>query len=160
MSQKIDVVTGGAGFIGSHLVDKLISEGRHVRVIDSLVTGHPRNVQQHQNNPNLEFIHSDITDVATMKKICQGAERVFHVAARADIVPSIEDPTEYFKSNVEGTLSVLEAARHHQIKRLVYLASSSCYGFPDTFPTPETANISPQYPYALTKYLGEEMVMH
>ncbi|TAK76563.1 MAG: SDR family oxidoreductase [Gammaproteobacteria bacterium] len=160
MDQQIDVVTGGAGFIGSHLVDKLLSQGRSVRVIDSLVTGHPRNLQQHQDNPNLEFIQGDITNTVLMNQACQQAERVFHVAARADIVPSIEDPTEYFKSNVEGTLSVLEAARLHRVKRLVYIASSSCYGFPDVFPTPETAKISPQYPYALTKYLGEEMVLH
>ncbi len=160
MSQQIDVVTGGAGFIGSHLVDKLLSEGRRVRVIDSLVTGPLRNLEQQKGNPNLEFIQGNIADAELMKKICQQAERVFHVAARADIVPSIEDPTEYFKSNVEGTLSVLEAARYHQVKRLVYLASSSCYGFPDIFPTPETAKISPQYPYALTKYVGEEMVLH
>lgn len=156
----VDVITGGAGFIGSHLVDRLLSEGRQVRVIDSFISGHPRNLEQHQNNPQLEFVKGDITDLDVMKKICHGAERVFHLAARADIVPSIQNPLEYYRSNVEGTFAVLEAARLHNIKRFVYLASSTCYGFPEVFPTPEHAAISPQYPYALTKNMGEQLVMH
>jgi UDP-glucose 4-epimerase len=95
-----------------------------------------------------------------MNQVCQGAERIFHLAARADIVPSITDPHDYYRSNVDGTFSVLEAARAHNIKRFIYIASSSCYGFPEVFPTPETATISPQYPYALTKFLGEQLAMH
>lgn len=157
---SFDVVTGGAGFIGSHLVDRLISEGRTVRVIDNLVVGHLRNLAQHQNNPQLQFIQGDVSDKTLMMNVCEGAERIFHLAARADIVPSIQDPLDYYRSNVDGTFSVLEAARQHQIKRLVYIASSSCYGFPEIFPTPEDSRIQPQYPYALTKYLGEELVMH
>ncbi len=156
----IDIVTGGAGFIGSHLVDKLLGQGRRVRVIDSLVTGSMKNLEQHKNNPNLELINEDITNLEVMNKTLEQAERVFHLAARADIVPSIQNPIEYFRTNVSGTLSVLEAARHHDIKRLIYIASSTCYGFPEHFPTPETAKNSPQYPYALTKLLGEQMVMH
>ncbi len=161
MSQEpIDVVTGGAGFIGSHLVDSLLAEGRRVKVVDSLISGHPRNLEHHRSHPALEVIIGDITDMDLMKKTCLGAERVFHLAARADIVPSIQNPLEYYRSNVDGTFSVLEAARHHQVKRLIYIGSSTCYGFPDVFPTPENAKISPQYPYALTKNLGEQMVMH
>ena len=156
----VDVVTGGAGFIGSHLVDSLLAEGRHVRVVDSFVSGHPRNLDQHKNNPNFELIMGDIADQDLMKKACQNAERVFHLAARADIVPSIVNPQEYFRSNVDGTFSVLEAARLHEVKRLIYIGSSTCYGFPDVFPTPENATISTQYPYALTKNLGEQLVMH
>lgn len=161
MTQQImDVVTGGAGFIGSHLVDRLLAQGRKVRVVDNMVSGHPRNLAQHKDNPNLEVIVGDVADLELMHKTCQHAERVFHLAARADIVPSIENPLEYYRSNVDGTFSVLEAARHHQIKKFIYIASSSCYGFPDVVPTHEKAGISPQYPYALTKYLGEELAMH
>jgi len=158
--EAIDVVTGGAGFIGSHLVDSLLADGRRVRVVDSLITGHPRNLEQHKNNPNLEVVIGEIADLDLMKKVCQNAERVYHLAARADIVPSIQNPLEYFRSNVDGTFSVLEAARFYNIKRLIYIASSTCYGFPDIFPTPEDANISVQYPYALTKNLGEQLVSH
>lgn len=161
MTQQImDVVTGGAGFIGSHLVDRLLAQGRKVRVVDNMVSGHPRNLAQHKDNPNLEVIVGDVADLELMHKTCQHAERVFHLAARADIVPSMENPLEYYRSNVDGTFSVLEAARHHQIKKFIYIASSSCYGFPDVVPTHEKAGISPQYPYALTKYLGEELAMH
>jgi UDP-glucose 4-epimerase len=85
---------------------------------------------------------------------------VFHLAALADIVPSIERPTDYFRSNVVGTESVLEAARKANVRRVIYAASSSCYGIPSHYPTPETAPIQPQYPYALTKRLGEELVLH
>lgn len=156
----LDVVTGGAGFIGSHLVDQLISQGRKVIVVDNLAGGNRRNLEQHQNNPLLELVVGDVADLALMSEVCRNAERVFHLAARADIVPSIVNPLEYYQSNVEGTFATLEAARVNNVKRFVYSASSSCYGFPDTFPTPETAKIDTQYPYALTKYLGEQLVMH
>jgi UDP-glucose 4-epimerase len=91
---------------------------------------------------------------------CAGVERIFHLAARADIVPSIQQPEAYFRANVDGTFAVLEAARHHGVRRLVYVGSSSCYGVPTAYPTPETAPADCRYPYALTKYLGEQMVMH
>lgn len=156
----LDVVTGGAGFIGSHLVDRLLAEGRTVRVIDNLSVGRAANLEQHKNNPKLEFHHADICDEALMDALCKGAERVFHLAARADVVPSIQEPREYFRSNVDGTFSVLQAARAQGVKRLVYVASSSCYGIPDAYPTTETSDIRPQYPYALTKFLGEELVKH
>lgn len=98
--------------------------------------------------------------MATAAAACAGTDRVFHLAARADIVPSIEEPAAYFRANVDGTLAVLEGARRAGVKRFVYTASSSCYGIPTVYPTPETALISPQYPYALTKYLGEQLVLH
>jgi UDP-glucose 4-epimerase len=160
MSGQFDVITGGAGFIGSHLADRLLAAGRKVKVVDSLITGAERNLAQHKANANLELIIGDITDLALMQKVCQDAERIFHLAARADIVPSIENPLEYYRSNVDGTFSTLEAARSNEVKRFIYIASSTCYGIPEIFPTPETAKLSPQYPYALTKYLGEELVMH
>lgn len=155
-----DLVTGGAGFIGSHMVDRLLEQGRRVRVVDNFSSGNPRNLAHHVGNPQLEVITADIADAATMHNAMQGIERVFHIAALADIVPSIENPEAYYRSNVDGTFATLQAARAACVKRFVYVASSSCYGIPDNFPTPEDAEIRPQYPYALTKWLGECMVMH
>lgn len=160
MATLFDVVTGGAGFIGSHLVDELLRRGRHVRAIDDLSVGRLGNVSQHRGNPNFEMIVADVADQAGMLRLLAGADRVFHLAARADIVPSIQEPQAYFHANVDGTFAVLEAARAHGVRRLVYSASSSCYGIPDVYPTPETAPARPQYPYALTKYLGEQLVGH
>jgi UDP-glucose 4-epimerase len=155
-----DLVTGGAGFIGSHLVDRLLAEGRRVRVLDNFVVGHRRNLAQHDGNPALEIVQADVADAAAVARLTEGAARVFHLAARADVVPSIQEPEAYFRANVDGTFAVLEAARRHQVGRVVYVASSSCYGIPDVYPTPETAPADPRYPYALTKYLGEQLALH
>ncbi len=160
MDQPIDVVTGGAGFIGSHLVDALLAGGRRVRVLDNLASGRPENLAQHDGNDRLEVRQGDIADRTFTDAAIEGAERVFHLAALSDIVPSIETPETYFRANVDGTFAVVEAARTFGVRRLVYAASSSCYGIPDAFPTPETTATSPRYPYALTKYLGEELVRH
>ena len=157
---SIDLVTGGAGFIGSHLVDRLIALGRRVRVVDNFASGHRRNLAQHEGNAGLELVEGDIADGPTMLRAAQGVERVFHVAALADIVPSIQKPDTYFRANVDGTFATLQGARAAQVRRFVYVASSSCYGIPDAYPTPEDAEIRPQYPYALTKWLGECLVMH
>ena len=156
----IDLVTGGAGFIGSHLTDRLLALGRSVRVVDNMAVGKPRNLEHQKGNPRLEVQVADVADPAAMEKAMAGVDRVFHLAALADIVPSIVNPEGYFRSNVVGTFVTLQAARAAGIKRFVYVASSSCYGIPDTFPTPENAEIRPQYPYALTKWLGECEVMH
>ncbi len=155
-----DFVTGGGGFIGSHLVDRLIAEGRSVRVFDSFVVGRRSNLRQHEGNPRLQIVEGDVADKAAVMRACTGAERVFHLAARADIVPSIREPEAYFRANVDGTFNVLEAARAGGSRRFVYVASSSCYGIPTLYPTPESAPTDPRYPYALTKYLGEQLVMH
>lgn len=160
MKRGGDLVTGGAGFIGSHLVDRLISEGRNVRVLDSFVVGRRSNLRQHEGSERLEIIEADVADKVKVVSACDGVDRVFHLAARADIVPSIQDPEAYFRANVDGTFAVLEGARAHDVRRIVYVASSSSYGTPDVYPTPETAPAHPQYPYALTKYLGEELVLH
>lgn len=154
------LVTGGAGFIGSHLVDQLLSVGHSVTVIDNLSTGRRENLEQQKGNENLIFIQEDIADFSKIRPYFNGIDKVFHIAALADIVPSIVTPLEYYRSNVTGTLCVAEAARQAGVKKLVYAASSSCYGIPDIYPTPETAAIRPQYPYALTKYLGEEIILH
>jgi UDP-glucose 4-epimerase len=156
----LDVVTGGCGFIGSHLVDRLIADGRRVRVVDDLSVGREANLEQHRGERRLEVVVADIADNAAVEAACEGADRIFHLAARADIVPSIQMPQAYFRANVDGTFSVLEAARRHHVRRLVYVASSSCYGIPTAYPTPETAPADPRYPYALTKYLGEQLVLH
>src|SRR5215472_8060430 len=156
----LDLVTGGAGFIGSHLVDRLLAEGRRVRVLDNFVVGRRANLDQHQGNPALEIIAADVADNSTLNSACAGVERIFHLAARADIVPSIQEPAAYFRANVDGTFNILEAARDQGVSRFVYVASSSCYGIPAVYPTPETTPADPRYPYALTKYLGEQLVMH
>jgi UDP-glucose 4-epimerase len=156
----IDLVTGGAGFIGSHLVDRLVGMGRRVRVVDNLASGQRRNLAHHSGNPAFELIEADIADSSSMLRAAAGVERVFHLGALADIVPSIRNPDAYFRSNVDGTYATLQAARAADVGRFVYVASSSCYGLPDVFPTPEDAPIRPQYPYALSKWLGECLVMH
>lgn len=154
------IVTGGAGFIGSHLVDECLRRGYQVTVIDNLSVGRLANLKHHEGNTALKFVEADVADHAKIKDHFQGVDWVFHLAARADIVPSIQMPMTYHQSNVDGTISVLEAARAANIKRLVYAASSSCYGMAKVFPTPEIAPIAPEYPYALTKFLGEQYVLH
>jgi UDP-glucose 4-epimerase len=156
----IDIVTGGAGFIGSHIVDRLLSEGRSVRVIDNFSNGSPRNLAHHKSNERLDVVACDLADYERVDELFAGAERVFHMAALADIVPSIEKPKEYFRSNVDGTFNALVQSAKAGVKRFVYAASSTCYGIPDVVPTPEDAEIRPKYPYALTKNLGEQLVMH
>lgn len=156
----LDVVTGGAGFIGSHLVDRLLADGRRVRAIDNFTTGGPHNLKHLAAEARFDLVEADIRDRAGMQTILAGAERVFHLAALADIVPSIQNPEGYYDTNVTGTFNVLQAARAAGVKRLVYAASSSCYGIPDAYPTAEEADIRPEYPYALTKYLGEQLMLH
>lgn len=149
------IVTGGAGFIGSHLTDKLISRGHRVLVLDNLSTGRLANLV-HLDRRRYKFIRSDVSgNLKKLTEIFQGTQWVFHLAALADIVPSIVYPEKYYRSNVEGTVNVLEAARISGVKRFIYTASSSCYGLARQIPTPETTAIDPQYPYALTKYMGE-----
>jgi len=160
MSKKKVLVTGGAGFIGSHLVESLLRKGHDVTVIDNFSTGRPENLVHQEGNKNLCLIKADISDFEAIKEYFNGIKIVFHLAALADIVPSIQNPLMYHRANVDGTVAVAEAARRAGVKKLVYAASSSCYGIPDKFPTPETAPARPMYPYALTKYLGEQIVLH
>jgi UDP-glucose 4-epimerase len=154
------LVTGGAGFIGSHICQELLSKGHHVLAIDNLASGRIENFKEFGDTKNFEFHKIDILDRDGLTPLFKGVEWVFHMAGLADIVPSIEKPELYFDVNVKGTLNVLEAAKDGGVKKFTYAASSSSYGIPETFPTPETASIAPQYPYALTKYLGEELVLH
>jgi len=154
------VITGGSGFIGSHLADILIDSDYEVVVVDNLSIGRLENISHLLEHSKFTFLLADITDFDAIEIVFKGADWVFHLAALADIVPSIENPKEYYKSNVNGTFNVLEACRKYHVKKLIYSASSSCYGIPDEYPTKETAEIRPQYPYALTKNLGEQLVMH
>lgn len=154
------IVTGGAGFIGSHLTDLLLSKGHQVIVIDNLCGGWLKNLREAELSPHFQFVKADIRNSKEIEPYFEKTDWVFHLAALADIVPSIEKPREYFETNVDGTFNVLEASKRAGIKRFVYAASSSCYGLATQFPTPETAPVSPQYPYALTKYLGEQLVLH
>ena len=154
------IVTGGAGFIGSHLVERLLRDGHSVVVLDNFSTGREQNLSNHKGSERLELYSIDISDFERTEPFFKNVDWVFHLAALADIVPSIVNPSGYHKSNVDGTLSVLEASRINNVKRFIYAASSSCYGIPDHTPTPETAPIRPQYPYALTKNIGEQMAMH
>jgi len=149
------LVTGGAGFIGSRLVDRLLTDGHEVTVLDNLSTGRLDNLAHHAGNSRLSFHQVDVADHDVIREHFVNIDWVFHLAALADIVPSIQRPLDYHRSNVDGTTSVLEAARAARVEQLVYAASSSCYGIPDVYPTPETAEIRPRYPYAVTKYLGE-----
>ena len=154
------VVTGGAGFIGSHLADLLIDLNYEVIVIDNLSVGRKENITHLVENSKFTFVQADICNFDLIEPIFMDADWVFHLAALADIVPSIENPTEYYKSNVNGTFNVLQACRKYQVKKIIYAGSSSCYGIPDEYPTKENAAIGPQYPYALTKNIGEQLVMH
>jgi len=160
MSKKNVLVTGGAGFIGSHVVDRLLAENCQVTVLDNFSTGRPQNLSHCKDN--IEIVEGDITDFNKIQPHFKDKDIVYHLAALADIVPSIVNPRGYYASNVLGTMNVVEASRLAGVHRLVYTASSSCYGIPseEYYPTPETALIDPQYPYALTKYLGEETAHH
>jgi UDP-glucose 4-epimerase len=156
---KLAVVTGGAGFIGSHMVDLLLDEGYRVHVIDNLTGGRRQNLDQHKSNPNLVVEVRDIREVGANDPLFANAEFVFHFAGIGDLVPSIEQPVDYVSTNTMGTVRVLEAVRHARVGKFVYAASSTCYGFA-AVPTRENAPISPQYPYALSKFMGEEAVLH
>jgi UDP-glucose 4-epimerase len=157
------LVTGGSGFIGSHLVDFLVEKKYNVKVIDNLSSGRAENIQHHLDISAIDFHKIDLSDFNESEKIesiVNGCKWVFHLAALADIVPSIQNPIKYHKSNVDGTINILEASRKNNIEKFIYTASSSCYGIAEKYPTPENAPINPEYPYALTKYLGEQCAFH
>lgn len=156
--KPVAVVTGGTGFIGSHMVDLLVERGYAVRIIDNLVGGREANIAHHRSNPDVVFEAADIRSLQPGAALFADARFVFHFAGIGDIVPSIEQPLEYMSANVQGTVHVLECARRVGAK-VVYAASSSCYGLADT-PTREDHPIRPQYPYALSKYQGEQACFH
>jgi UDP-glucose 4-epimerase len=154
------LVTGGCGFIGSHLVERLTADGHEVVALDNLATGRRENLAQLPRDARVTVVELDVADHEAIRPWFTSVDVVFHLAGLADIVPSIVRPLAYHRANVDGTVSVLEAVRAAGVRRLVYAASSSCYGIPDVYPTPETAPIRPQYPYAWTKWVGEQAVLH
>ena len=153
------ILTGGCGFIGSHLCELLIDKGYKVYVIDNLYSGKKNNLPK---SKNIIFIKEDILNKKKISKKLKNIKifAVFHLAAMADIVPSIVDPEKYIDTNVMGTTKILEIAREKKSKKFVYIASSSCYGMPQKFPTSENSKIECEYPYALSKNIGEQITMH
>ena len=152
------LVTGGAGFIGSHVVDLCLEKNFDVTVLDNFSTGRSSNLAHVSNQINL--VECDLAIQGDWADCFENKDAVIHLAALADIVPSIKNPVDYYQSNVTGTFNVLRAAQSNSVKRLIYSASSSCYGLANDTPTPENAAKRPEYPYALTKWLGEELVLH
>lgn len=152
------VVTGGAGFIGSHVVEQLLKNKKNlVSVIDNFSTGNKDNIKNFKHIIN--FVRADISKKGNWQNLLHNADYVFHLAALADIVPSIENPDKYYQANVTGTFNVIQSCmKNKKLKKIIYAASSSCYGIPKEYPTSEKANIDNQYPYALTKYLGEQLI--
>ena len=154
------LVTGGCGFIGSHVVELLVSEGHEVRILDNMSTGRLENVSPLIDSGHVDVLVGAVQDRQMARDAVQDITHVFHLAALADIVPSIDRPIEYYETNVTGTASIVEASRNANVQKFVYAASSSCYGIPDQYPTKESAEMRPQYPYAFTKWVGEETVRH
>ena len=153
------IVTGGAGFIGSNLCQKLIELEHKVTIIDNLSTGMESNLKKIKEKINFKKL--DISKIHDLDQVSfQDVDWVFHLAGIADIVPSIQNPDKYFSSNVLGTLNILEKSKIAKVKKFIYAASASCYGIPDNLPTKETEKIKPEYPYALTKNIAEQLVMH
>lgn len=157
MSHNI-LITGGAGFIGSHLAEKLVKLKYKITIIDNEHSGSKKNLSSILKKIN--YIKKDISKYDFTDNRLKKINCVYHLAGMSDIVPSIDNPEKYFEANVKGTLNVLEFCRKNNIKRLIYSASSSCYGKPNKFPTSETEKLSEEYPYALSKSLGEQLVLH
>ena len=158
MKGSRSVVTGGAGFIGSNLVDHLVRIGHKVIVLDNFVSGKKANLAHHKKK-DVKIIRTDISKSKNLDKYFKRVDYVFHLAGLAEIIPSIKNPKKYFNTNVIGTFKVVEAAKKARIKKLIYAASSSCYGSPKNFPTSEKEKIDIKHPYGLTKFLGEELVL-
>lgn len=150
------LVTGGAGFIGSHTCELLIKNGLEVRVLDNLTGGERKNLESVAHSPLFEFVEGDILNDLHLKSCLMGVTHVIHFAGIGEIVPSIENPIKYLEVNVQGTAKLLEACRNAQVESFVYAASSSCYGLAIT-PTNEDAPIDLKHPYAVSKYLGEQL---
>jgi UDP-glucose 4-epimerase len=152
------IITGGAGFIGSHLVEHLTRKNKNVVVLDNLSTGRIENLKPFLRK--IRFVKCDLSKKGRWQNEFKGKCYIFHFAALADIVPSIQDPEKYYNSNVNGTLNLLQACRNAKVLKFLYSASSSCYGIPKKYPTTEDEKINTLYPYALTKKMGEDLIIH
>ncbi len=147
------LVTGGAGFIGSHLAETLAKQGHNVTVVDNLFDGKRENLSSVMDS--IEFIEGDIRDKQVMGRACKGADFILHQAARRSVPASLKDPFEYNDVNINGTLNILEAARRNDVRRVLLASSSSVYGDVKEFPEKESFRPDPRSPYALTKLAGE-----
>ena len=152
------IITGGAGFIGSNLTDHLVRIGHKVIVLDNFVSGKRSNLDHHKKK-DVKIIKIDISKSKNLDRYFKGVDYIFHLAGLAEIIPSIKNPKKYFDNNVLGSLNVVEAAKKARIKKFIYAASSSCYGTPKSFPTSEDDKIDLKHPYAVTKFMGEELIM-
>ena len=158
MKGSRSVVPGGAGFIGSTLVDHLERIDHKVIVLDNFVSGKKANLAHHKKK-DVKIIRVDISKSKNLDKYFKKVDYGFHLAGLAEIIPSIKNPKKYFNTNVLGTLKVVEAAKRAGVKKLIYAASSSCYGSPKNLPTSEKEKIDIKHPYGLTKFLGEQLVL-
>ncbi len=158
MKKKKIIITGGAGFIGSHLAEKVHNLGHNIIVIDNFSAGNLENLNKLKKK--IKIVKADIKNSIEINKYFKKVDIVFHLAALADIVPSIQKPTDYFEANVVGTYNILNACVLNNVKKIVYTASASCYGISKDLPTKESSKTNTEYPYALTKKLGEDMVLH
>lgn len=157
MASKSCLVTGGAGFIGSHVAERLLREGHRVRVVDNLSTGDERNIAL--LGGELEFVRGDLRDSETCRRVCRGVELVFHLAALPSVPRSMADPWASHDHNVNATVQLLLAARDAGVRRLVYSSSSSVYGDTPVLPKVETLEPLPRSPYAAAKLAGEQYVL-
>lgn len=153
------LVTGGAGFIGSHLCELLVKEGHNVVAFDNLSTGRLNNLSSLHKHPRFKFVRGNIVGNNTLEKQFP-FDWIFHLAGKADLIPSITDPGSYHETNVNGTLNLLQLARLFPVIKFVYAASSTCYGIPKSYPTREDQPLNPEHPYGLTKKVGEDYVLH
>jgi nucleoside-diphosphate-sugar epimerase len=150
------LVTGGGGFIGSHLAEALLKKGHGVRILDDFSTGKRENLTFRNHTPSLDIVEGDIRDLVLCQKAMEGVDYVFHQAALPSVQRSVEDPLGSNAVNVGGTLNVLLAARDAKVKRVMYASSSSIYGDTPTLPKKEDMSPTPLSPYALQKYTGEQ----
>ena len=156
------LITGGAGFIGSHVIERLIKDYKikEIRVLDHLKDGSKKNINHVLKNKKVKFYKKDINNLLSIRNYFKKIDVVIHLAAMSDIVPSIVHPINYLKTNIIGTLNILEAMRANNVNKIIYAASSSCYGLIKDYPTKESSKIDTRYPYAFSKFTGEQLIKH
>ena len=153
------LITGGAGFIGSNLVDYLVSKGHKVIVLDNFHTGKKVNLSHHKKK-NVKIVKVDISLNKKLDKYFKNINYVFHLAGLANVAESLKNPNKFFKSNVIGTYNIMLASKKAKVKKFIFTASASCYGIPNKFPTSETDKINIMHPYASTKWQAEKLIFN
>ncbi|EFO79523.1 UDP-glucose 4-epimerase [Oscillochloris trichoides DG-6] len=150
------IITGGAGFIGSHLVDRLVHDrAGELIVIDSMLRGRPANLVQHRDNPLVQVVNADIRDAEAMRSLCAGADVIYHLAAQSNVMGAVSDLSYSFSTNVAGTVNILEAARLNGVRRVVFTSSREVYGEVDQLPVREEAPFNAKNAYGASKAAGE-----